>query len=266
MIIPKFSIIVPYGGEGDIASTISSILSQVSVHKEVIIVTRKGMAESVKAALVSEVNVVEEATSGVYGALNTGIDKVKGEVFCFLSSGAIFKSIYILEEYSRIFREIPDAKFVTSGWVQERIANFPEIYLSKRINSFKHFWSRQPINIEAVAIRSGSDFNLRFDETYQIAADYKFIRNLIRSGKAARLKSESVVLPPPGLSSNPQFNGESEVVSIRNEMLARRIGGLAPRFNLLISTLLDLPGIIRAWERIFFKKFKQALSQFDEQD
>ena len=80
-------------------------------------------------------------------------------------------------------------------------------------------------------------------------------------GKSAWINCETIILPPPGLTSNPIFDGQSEVTAIRNEMLAKYFGSAAKKINRLVTSLLDLPGLTRVWISILMTKLRRVFGQ-----
>lgn len=146
---PLISVIIPFGGDGEVIKTLASIKNQKSVATEIIVVTRKFSALNFLDEF-RDVRVVQELYPGVYGALNTGLALANGEFCCFLSSGAFFNSNNVLKDYLLILQKNSKASFANAGWIQLRNAAEPSTFRAKKIKRWSHFWSAQPVNIEAI--------------------------------------------------------------------------------------------------------------------
>lgn len=68
------------------------------------------------------------------------------------------------------------------------------------------------------------------------------------------MEFEAVILPPPGLSSDINHNGEQEVSDIRIEFLQGYFGRFSSLINSFTISLLNFPSFVKIWIGIIIKK------------
>jgi hypothetical protein len=91
---------------------------------------------------------------------------------------------------------------------------------------------------------------------YNIAADYKFVRDLINTRNSKQLGDLSTTLPPPGISSDPELAGYKQVLAIRCENLRKHFGIFSPLVNRIVASTLKIPELVKVWMSIFRMKFR----------
>ena len=241
-----FSIVVPYGGGGDLCLTLDSIASQSAVSLEIIVVTKANSKVYVPSQFKNFTKIIEEARKGVFGALNTGLDNTNSAYTYFITSGASFTSNQVLSKIKKILTSESDCIYVNGGWIQERTSGKSSKFAGISINHFYHFWSIQQMNVEALCVRNSSTSNLRFDEHFRIAADFKFLRTLTKLGKGHALQEIFVRLPPPGISGSISALGDEELDEIRIETLSDYFGNCAKIMHVSIKYIIRYTYLLKS--------------------
>ena len=151
---PKVSIVIPvYNGSNYLAEAIESALGQTYTNIEVIVVNDGsidgGRTHAIAKKYGNRISYFAKENGGVSSALNTGISKMKGNWFAWLSHDDLFSSNRI-EEDMKIIRKNPDAKITfCSNDIIDALGNMVKHYECpiKTITNSKEVWMLGGINM-----------------------------------------------------------------------------------------------------------------------
>ncbi len=164
-----------------IENTIKSVLSQ--TYKEIEYIVIDGASTDGTLTIIEKYSdsikmVISEPDNGIYNAMNKGIRLATGDWILFINSGDSLFSIDSIENLVKtIIEETPDVLYGNVNFVyserEERMESDDDL------SSFKKY---MPIFHPATLVKSDLLKDTLFDESYRVAADYKFFYNLYRSG------------------------------------------------------------------------------------
>ena len=177
---PKISIItVCYNAEKLIGKTLESIISQDYSNIEYIVIDGKSKDKTMDLVLSYKdriSKIISEPDSGIYEAMNKGIDMASGEWIIFINAG---DELLTYKTISDIFRN----KTYTSDIIFGDVLNHYEWgYVRVEGRNFQGKESRMPFCHQSVFVRSEILRNHRFDENYKVSADHKQFYQLYQEG------------------------------------------------------------------------------------
>lgn len=172
-----FSIItVVYNDVGEIQRTIDSILDQDYHSYEYIIIdgaSQDGTLELIQ-QYVSQVQVLSERDSGLYDAMNKGLDLANGEYVLFLNAGDHFADSSVLSNVvASIGSERPDCVY-GSNYV---MISDGTLIFRKAANDLSNM-RKMPSSHQALFVKTVLARQYGFDLRYSISADYCMIIRL----------------------------------------------------------------------------------------
>lgn len=200
----KVSVVtVCYNAADTIAETIESVLGQTCTDMEYLIID--GLSQDGTQEIIRnyenrpEVKTVFEADSGLYNAMNKGIDLCSGEYIVFMNSGDLFYDERVLADM------IPCLdRDLVYGNVLRRKAEGDQI--EKYHGKYK-LWllllSGRMMSHQSLFTRTEVMRRMRFDEQYRICADYDFVVRAKRQKCSLRYvdRTVSIVENMEGISS-----------------------------------------------------------------
>jgi len=218
----------------DFVSTLSSVRAQDTAGVEFIVVDSSSDPGALPALLRDVTDIPHRYRwldpTGVYPAMNAGLEMATGEYAYFLNAGDILLAPTSLSEVKSIIEsrrpqwlfadvEMTDAKggvLVTPDWDYdaEQRAGF----------SRGHFPCHQGTFVRAAELRSLGGFNT----DYRIVADYEMFLRLSQRARPARLKQPVARFQPGGLSSQHWREASAEFHQARRAVL-RPTGSRAAR-------------------------------------
>lgn len=188
---------VCYNAADTIAGTIESVLKQTYDHLEYCIVD--GLSVDGTQEMIhpyenhSKVKAVFEADSGLYNAMNKAIDLCSGEYVLFLNSGDVFRDENVV---SNVVKQMYE--YNNTGKHQTDKDKLPGIFYGNVIKIYKtrrvteKYGGRKKVfrmlMMGKMPCHQGIFTNVsvlkkyRFDESYQICADFDFMVRCLRSG------------------------------------------------------------------------------------
>jgi len=172
--MPKISVItVNYNNAEGLARTITSVLEQDLQDVEYIVVDGASTDGSLEVIsnFEDKLDLWHSAPdTGVYQAMNRGIDRAQGEYILFLNSGDQFNSKDILQSVLPKLRSAAiyygDLMFVSGQQEYRRV--YPEKV------DFRYFMTRSLPHPGSFIPRSLFDSIFRYSEQYQIVSDWEF--------------------------------------------------------------------------------------------
>lgn len=219
----KISVVtIVYNDVTHIESTLKNVIGQTLFDKiEYIVVdgaSDDGTSEIITRYQHQLARYICEPDTGIYNAMNKGIDVATGDYVIFINSGDKFSSNDTIEELIRLIgREVPDVAY---GHYREVSDNKPNSKIIPCRNSNKIWYgpvaSHQSTLYRLEHLRNNG---LRYDETYKIAADYKLTAQAIK--KAQNILKTDICISDfdiSGVSSKNQDLGLKEANKVRREV------------------------------------------------
>lgn len=197
----KISIItVNYNNSHGLKRTIESVISQNDSKYEYIIVDGNSDDDSLK--VIKEysdfINVVHSGPdSGVYDAMNKGIDLATGEWLVFLNSGDVFYDTTVLSNIQSI-SNLQEFSFLYGDKVEHSSGKLVKALNHETIKTGVIFACHQ-----SMFFRKS---NIKYDLRYKIYSDYDFVcKYYLEGGKFLYLDCPISVFEGGGLSSSISF-------------------------------------------------------------
>ena len=163
---------------------------------------------------------ISEPDQGIYDAMNKGIERAKGDYVLFLNAGDMLALPRTLETLAELLKARPMHPDLIYGDAFEEASEGRVIktaHTHQNINQglFTHhqsiFYRREVIN------------NLRYDQKYNIAADYKFTAQFLRTCKDVLYWPRPVcTFEAGGISQKKAFKGRMQQSLIRYELQMTR--------------------------------------------
>ncbi|MDB5478464.1 MAG: glycosyl transferase family 2 [Alphaproteobacteria bacterium] len=121
-----------------------------------------------------------EPDKGIYDAMNKGVEKATGKFLWFLNAGDILPDETVLHSVLSAINREHQADFIYGD----------HIHKDRLVHAFplEDSGKRMPTSHQAMLFRNGP---LRYDESYKLAADYKFVNEYLDTA------SHPVYLPQP---------------------------------------------------------------------
>lgn len=212
----KFSIVIcTYNAENYIDQCLNSIYNQKYNDYQIIIQDCESDDSTLKKVIERKdgrLEIFREKDSGIYDGFNRAINKTSGEWIVFLGADDTFYNIYVLENISKIIDEHDNIDVLYGrSFIENRIF----------INKFDlRMLFGNTVNHQSIFYNSAIFKNLKYDNKYKYAADYK-LNLILLLGKFNIFKTEYLIAnySTDGVSSQNKDIGFYECCSIRNEVL-----------------------------------------------
>lgn len=186
MVERKITIVtVNYNNVSEIEKTILSVINQEYKNIEYIIIdggSTDGSMEVVKKYQNSIHRVVSEKDSGIYNAMNKGINLAGGEYINFMNSGDTFSNNQVL---SKVFANCDDADIIYGH--MNRVIN--DKIISYKIHPEKLTYSyliERSINHQSMFVKMSLAKKLPFNEKYTWIADWDFLIRVFHLGATTK--------------------------------------------------------------------------------
>lgn len=176
----KISIItINFNNKKGLEATIASVISQTYKDIQYIVIDGASTDGSFDILKHNTKNIdfwISEKDSGIYNAMNKGIDKAIGDYLLFLNSGDCLHSKYTISDCIQYLTTNEDliigqVKFIPSGRI-----GWDDI---KSPLTMKDFYVGGPIPHQACFIKHKLFDNLRYDEGFKIVSDWKFFMQVV---------------------------------------------------------------------------------------
>lgn len=177
--MPFFPIItVSYNEADNVSCTIKSVLNQSFDDYEYIVVdgaSKDGTYvienEMLSGEVISKVKISSEPDTGIYNAMNKGIEKAEGEWLIFLNAGDAFANRQVLEN---IAIKISETKGRFDIYYGEAIYKYKNLYKVVRTLDSSVLKFRMAFCHRCAAINKELMSKYNYDESYCLVADYNF--------------------------------------------------------------------------------------------
>ena len=149
----------------------------------------------------------KEPDNGIYDAMNKGLDRAKGDYIIFMNAGDVF---YDAGTLSRIAQQ--EADFIYGDAAED--GNF-----IKRARSHTQITKGMITHHQAMVYKRSVIADRRYDESYKIAADYKFtVQHIMESKTFAYIDQPLCIFESGGVSQTHAARGRGEEKVIRSEL------------------------------------------------
>ena len=213
--------------EKGLVATLDSITSQSFSNWESIIVVGESMDDTLKEAMRFKdgkinVSVILQTSTGIYQAMNEGIEASSGESIIFMNAGDTFSDSHALFEMFRSFQEL-NCGLVLGGFRvinQEKVLSFPKRRISSLQFAFNlRFGCHQAMIFSRKAITHYSGY----DTAFKLCADYKLVLQILGNEGGFRVQNIFAAVEPGGISDRSLFSVHSEKHQIRKEFFGKFI-------------------------------------------
>lgn len=245
--MPQFSIItVTWNDLSGLRETAESVRGQISRDFEWIIVDGASVDGTVEAAAAGEFEgaiFLSEPDSGLYDAMNKGLDVAIGEYVIFMNGGDTFADPDVLHEVSHTATFGTAALIYGDAWEVEGPYSVYKPAFSHRVIPYTMFAHHQ-----SMFYRNADIGPLRYDLTYRIGADWVFTAQQLRNNrKASALARPICRFKRGGLS-------QSRDPSVLYQVHLERVRALREVFNIprpIANVLLRTKEIVEMLRRRF---------------
>lgn len=149
-----------------------------------------------------------EPDNGIYDAMNKGIDRACGNYLIFMNAGDCFAN----EDTLSIIAEYCPADFIYGDALEES-------GIIKRARHHSKMERGLITHHQAMVYKHDVIQNRRYDETYKIAADYKFTaHHIIASKTCTYIPQPLCIFADGGASKIHVKQGRKEQIAIRREL------------------------------------------------
>ncbi len=178
--------------------------------------------------------------NGLYDAMNKGIEAAQGFYILFLNAGDRLADPGTLENiasYLQDVQETPD--FIYGDALEDRTTPLPPAY--KPARPYKKAARGMFTHHQAMLYRNDRLATLRYDQSFRIAADYKFtLAYLQQADTVLYCPFPLCLFEKDGLSQQQSAAGRREQYQIRKDMAL-----VSPAHNMLITGLQGLASAVK---------------------
>ncbi|WP_297983187.1 glycosyltransferase family 2 protein [uncultured Chryseobacterium sp.] len=219
----KISVVtIVYNGEEFIKKTIKSVINQNYKNVDFIVIDGKSTDNTmgiITNYADSITKIISEEDDGIYNAMNKGLSHATGDFVIFMNGGDSFYDDNVLEKFgSNIskLKQLPDFVYGDCYYsMHDQL--FYKKSRNHKFNWYGMFASHQAMFYNMDLIRKHS---LKFDETYRIAADYKFTLEFMSLTKKIYCFSIPIcIFSVDGVSNLNKNLGLEEAQRVRKEVL-----------------------------------------------
>lgn len=217
---PLISIVtITYNAESTLPATIRSVAEQSFRDFEHIIVDGASSDSTLAiaaAAPYSNRRILSEPDSGLYYAMNKGLDLARGKYILFLNSGDAFHSAETLKKYAEAASRNPDIIYADTVIVDSARRTIGPRHLSvPKVLTFDSFSHGMLICHQAFMVRR--KIAPRYDTSYHFSADYDWTVKCIRNtmpGRCINLNSVEIDYLSDGLTDKNKYKSLRERYAI----------------------------------------------------
>jgi len=174
---PKISVVtVVKNDAGKLEKTLLSVIMQDYKNLEFIVIdgaSTDGSLELIKKYESGITKLISEKDTGIYNAMNKGIDCCTGDYVCFLNSGDVFYKPDVLTKIAKGITDLQNNADIVYG----------DIMTAGKDGALKEVIAKEPCNIHRMYFCHQSAFTrlkllkkFRFDEKFRLSSDLKFFK------------------------------------------------------------------------------------------
>ena len=161
------------------------------------------------------VHLISEKDSGIYNAMNKAVQLSRGSWINFLNAGDTFCNPMIIERVSDKLKDVPDAAVVYGDYYKTRIMQGKISNTLCRAREIQTILENMPFCHQAAFVRREALVRYRFNEDYQIAADYDlFLRMYVAQEKFLHMEEIIASFAMDGISQTQDQKLHKEYCSI----------------------------------------------------
>ncbi|WP_026474346.1 glycosyltransferase family 2 protein [Alkaliflexus imshenetskii] len=211
-----FSIItVVYNDEKNIEKTIQSIVNQTYANFEYIVIDGKSTDNThhtINKYKNKITQIVSESDTGIYNAMNKGINLANGRYTLFMNSGDTFASQNTLELTSKIIRD-NECDVLYGNVIKEKKQMLVEIEAEEPQNKHRMYFCHQSAFVKTSLLKI-----FQFDEKLKMSADFKLFKTLYKNNYTfAKVNIPIAIFDTKGVSNFNRSAGLKENIHIINE-------------------------------------------------
>jgi len=164
-----------------------------------------GTVDLIKDNTKSIANWLSESDNGIYDAWNKACNHIHGDWVLFLGAGDIFSESRTLELVVRQLSNLSDDVVIAYGNVVQK-SNGKEIYRYGQVdlNGWETYRPKLPAH-QGVFQKSSLFEGAKFDASYRVVADSKFMLETLKKGLALYFDIDVCIMEPGGVSSSPKY-------------------------------------------------------------
>lgn len=196
----KVSVItVCYNSEASIQKTLDSVAGQSWPDIEHIVIdgaSTDSTVPIVQANLQRITRFLSESDSGVYQAMNKGLNLATGDVIAFLNSDDFFSDAQVLESVVRTMQDqgldalYGDVEYFNAGAPDKTVRT----YDSGRFSPARIAWGCMPAHPALFVRRAVYEQYGCFREDYRIAGDFEFVARIFKNGQLNSVHLDQVLV------------------------------------------------------------------------
>jgi putative colanic acid biosynthesis glycosyltransferase len=227
---PRFSIVtITLNDCAGLVQTHASVVAQRCVDFEWLVIdggSADGTVEYLQQLHDPKCKWISEADSGLYGAMNKGLERATGDYIVFMNSGDRFASQDVLGRIETLLVQDGREWDLVFGDAYEEAAD--GTLFRKRARSAKAITYGMFTHHQAMLYARRAIAGMRYDCRFVVAADYHFTCRLLAEGAATlRLGLPISINKRGGLSEKKAVTGRRENLAIQKSVLqlgpARRV-------------------------------------------
>lgn len=179
----------------------------------------------------SRIRVLEQSDTGIYSAMNKGIESARGEFIWFMNAGDRFANNLVLlnaiEEISR-----SDLGLVVGGYqIDKGQAEQVYVYGNRALTALGFAFNRHGGCHQAMIFRTDLVRKIGgFNPSYSLASDFDLVLRLIKMSKVRRVSKVYASIEPGGLADQGIFLVHKQKHEIREQILGNPLISIASNF------------------------------------
>jgi glycosyltransferase involved in cell wall biosynthesis len=155
--------------------TIGSVLEQSLQDYEVIVQIKDSGLYNMEEKYGAKVAFYQAEDTGIYDALNKGIDKAKGDYILFLGQGDYLINDSVIENFKKDSFEANNAYWGEVVYYKNDNEVTRSFVVKDRVLSKKSFTSGNPLHTQGLFIKTEIYREYKYDIDYKILADFEFL-------------------------------------------------------------------------------------------
>jgi len=163
--------------------------------------SKDGLVEYLKNGDPLVSNWVSEQDSGIYDAMNRGVELARGEYVVFMNAGDCFSDAGSLNYVRNAIESSESRPDVIFGGAKVSFENGVGFYRGPR-HAKRTLWHGLPANHQATYYRRERLLSVPYDLSFRICGDYYLTASLVRNGASAQYVDQALVVFRAGDTSH----------------------------------------------------------------